>query len=97
MNKLMMGLLLLAGYSINQYLDPEYAQQRFDQALAGVEETKPLACVATSGTFWVRGGDWEEIVIGNEDGVDYIVVLDSDGNKHTIRSDVANPNCTVKE
>jgi hypothetical protein len=91
------SLMFLSGCAMDQYLDPEYANKRFEMAVAGVEANKPLACVSSDGVFWVRGGDWEEIVVGNEDGPDWIVVRDSQGNEHTIWSDVANPNCTVKD
>jgi hypothetical protein len=91
MNKLLVGVVLLAGCNINQYLDPTYARQRFDLAVAGLEQDKPLACVASDGVFWVRGGEWEEIT------EDYAIVIDANGNKHTIYPEIANPNCTVKD
>ena len=89
------GLLILS--TTGCATDPAYAQERFDLVLIGIEANKPLACTSTEEVFWVRGGDWEEIMTGNEDGVDWIVVIDSTGKKHVIWSDRANPNCTVKE
>jgi hypothetical protein len=82
---------LLAGCNIYQYQDPVYAQHRFDLAVAGLEQDKPLACVSSEGIFWVRGGDWEEIAD------DYAIVIDSNGTKHILYAQIANPNCTVKD
>ena len=96
MRYLVISLMLLSGCaSIDRYLDPVYAEARYRQAVEAVTHDKALACVTSDGVFWVNNGDWDEI--DENDGEEYMIVLDANGNKHTLTPYVANPNCTPKE